>query len=120
MVESSLHGRAVLDFQQCPDVRMTDAHVSSSVCNIPEVADGVLERLLFEIGRVWFGVEGLDLGFELVLGRLDLLARLFVLGPVGSLVITAAVEDYIGTGLVRLCKRNIEGSGTFPWKSRSP
>jgi hypothetical protein len=118
MVESSLHGRAVLDFQQCPDVRMTDAHVSSSVCNIPEVADGVLERLLFEIGRVWFGVEGLDLGFELVLGRLDLLARLFVLGPVGSLVITAAGEDYIaanaaGQALFGLANATLRVQGHF-------
>jgi uncharacterized protein YaaW (UPF0174 family) len=32
---------------------------------------------------------------------LDLLARLFVLGPMGSLVITAAVKDYIAANTAR-------------------
>jgi hypothetical protein len=101
MVEGGLHGRAVLDLQKCPDVRVADAHVSASISNVPEMADGVLERLLCEFRSAWFGVEGLNLGLELVLGRLDLLARLFVLGPVGCLMVTAAVEDYIAANAAR-------------------
>jgi hypothetical protein len=126
MVEGSLHCGAVLDFQKCADVRVADTHVSASICDIPEVANRVLERLFFELGSAWFGVEGLDLGFELVLDRLDLLACLFVLRPVGCLVITAAVEDYVAAnatrqaGLVRFCRRNIEGSRAFPLRSRFP
>jgi hypothetical protein len=101
MVEGRLYSGAVLDFQKCPDVRVADTHVSAGICDIPEVADGVLKRLFLEFGSARSGVEGLDLGFELVLGRLDLLACLFVLRPVGCLVITAAVEDYIAANAAR-------------------
>jgi hypothetical protein len=96
-----LHGCAVLDFQKCPNMRMADTHVSAGVCNIPEVADGVLKRLRFELGGARFGVERLDLGIELVLRRLDLLAWLFVLGPMGSLMVTAALKDYIAAYAAR-------------------
>lgn len=93
MVERGPHSSAVFDFQECTGMRMADTHVIPGVCNIPEVTDGVLEWLFLELRSAWFGVEGLDLGIKLILRCLDLLACLFLLGSMGSLVVAAAVKD---------------------------
>lgn len=93
MVESRLHGRAVLDLQMGFYVAIAGSHVVASIDDAPEVADRVLEGFRSEHEGVGHGVQEVHFGSDFISGLLDRIADQFVLRPVACLVIAATVED---------------------------